>query len=134
MCSVKKVFLEISQNSRENTSARVSFLIKLKASLCQSLFFNKVAGLWPASLFKKTLWHWCFPVNFVKILRTPFFIEHLWWLPVVNLGQKYGTPSKKSKLSSNFRIRNKYFRIYTLSLKVTQKLHRKFIIRQYLLS
>ena len=30
--------------------------------LCQSLFFNKVAGLW----------HRCFPVNFVKFLRTPF--------------------------------------------------------------
>ena len=28
-CSVKKVFLDISQNSQENTSARVSFLIKL---------------------------------------------------------------------------------------------------------
>ena len=27
----KKVFLEISQNSQENTSARVSFLIKLQA-------------------------------------------------------------------------------------------------------
>ena len=22
----------------------------------------------------------CFPVNFVKFLRTPFFTEHLWWL------------------------------------------------------
>ena len=30
-CSIKKVFLEISQNSQENTCARVSFLIKLKA-------------------------------------------------------------------------------------------------------
>ena len=30
-CSVKKVFLEISQNSQENTCARVSFLIKLQA-------------------------------------------------------------------------------------------------------
>ena len=28
MCSVKKVLLEISQNSQENTCARVSFLIK----------------------------------------------------------------------------------------------------------
>ena len=28
--SVKKVFLEISQNSQENTCAGVSFLIKLK--------------------------------------------------------------------------------------------------------
>ena len=31
-CSVKKVFLEISQNSQKNTCARVSFLIKLQAS------------------------------------------------------------------------------------------------------
>ena len=31
-CSVKKVFLEISQNSRENTFARASLLIKLQAS------------------------------------------------------------------------------------------------------
>ena len=22
----------------------------------------------------------CFPVNFVKFLRTPFFTEHIWWL------------------------------------------------------
>ena len=36
MCSVKKVFLEISQNSQENTCARVSFLIKLQAlGLCE---------------------------------------------------------------------------------------------------
>ena len=31
MYSVKKVFLEISQNLQENTCARVSFLIKLQA-------------------------------------------------------------------------------------------------------
>ena len=30
-CSVKKAFLEISQNSQENTCARVSFLIKMQA-------------------------------------------------------------------------------------------------------
>ena len=46
-CSVKKVLLEISQNSQENTRARVSFLIK-------------------------RLWHRCFPVNLVKFLRAPF--------------------------------------------------------------
>ena len=61
----KKVFLEISQNSQENT--------------CASLFFKKVAGR-PATLLKKRLWHSCFPVNFVKFPSTPFFIEHLWWL------------------------------------------------------
>ena len=31
-CSVKKVFLKISQNSQENTCARISFLIKLQVS------------------------------------------------------------------------------------------------------
>ena len=41
--------------------------------LCQSLFFNKVAGLRPATLLKKRFWHRFFPVNFVKFLRTPFF-------------------------------------------------------------
>ena len=40
--------------------------------MCQSLFFNKVAGLRPATLLKKRLWHRCFPVNFVKFIRTPF--------------------------------------------------------------
>ena len=39
---------------------------------CQSLFFNKVTGLRPATLFKKSLWHRCFPVNFAKFLRVPF--------------------------------------------------------------
>ena len=41
--------------------------------LCQSLFFNKVVGLRPATLFKKRLWHRYFPVNFVKFLRIAFF-------------------------------------------------------------
>ena len=39
--------------------------------LCQILFFNKVAGLRPATLLKETLGR-CFPVNFAKFLRTPF--------------------------------------------------------------
>ena len=46
--------------------------------LHHSLFFNKVAGLRSATLLKKRLWHRCFPVNFVKFLRTPFLTEHLW--------------------------------------------------------
>ena len=57
-CSVKKVFSEISQNSHENT--------------CPWVFF--------ATLLKKRPWHRCFPVNFVKFLRTASFTGHLWWL------------------------------------------------------
>ena len=48
--------------------------------LCQSLFFKKVVGLSLATLSKTRLWHRCFPVSSAKFLRTPFFIEHLWWL------------------------------------------------------
>ena len=40
--------------------------------LCQSLFFNKVAGLIPATLLEKKLWQRCFPGNFAKFLKTPF--------------------------------------------------------------
>ena len=58
-CSIKKVSLEISQNSHQNTCARVSFLIKLQAS-----------GLF---VIKKRMCRRCFPVNFTNT----FFTEHL---------------------------------------------------------
>ena len=57
--SIKKVLLKIMENSLENSSARVSFL-------------KNFAGLKPATLFKKRLWHSCFPVSFAKFLRTDF--------------------------------------------------------------
>ena len=40
--------------------------------LCQSLFFNKVTGLRPATLFKERLWHWLFFVSFGKFPRKAF--------------------------------------------------------------
>ena len=46
-----------------------------KVHLCQSLFFNKVAGLSPATFFKKRHWHRCFHMDFAKFLRTSFFTE-----------------------------------------------------------
>ena len=56
-CSPKKVFLEISKR----------FTGK---HLCHSLILHKVA------LWKKSLWHRCFPVNFAKFLRISFLTEH----------------------------------------------------------
>ena len=58
-CSVKN---KVLRNFAEFTGKHLS----------QSLFFNKVAGLRPATLSKKRLWHMCLPSNFVKFLRTPF--------------------------------------------------------------
>ena len=49
--------------------------------------FNKVVGLRPGTLLKRRFWHSYFPVNNVKFLRTPIFIESLMWL-LVTLVQK----------------------------------------------
>ena len=53
--------------------------------LCKNLFINKVAGLSLSMqlYWKKRFLHRCFPVNFVKFLRTSFLTEHLWWLFLV---------------------------------------------------
>ena len=68
------------KSSHRRCSVRKGVLINFAKftgkHLCQSLFFNKVAGLRPATLFKKRLWHRCFPVNLTTFLRTHFFIEH----------------------------------------------------------
>ena len=82
-----KVFLPLFCNirsSRPEVFCKKGVLRNFKKftgkHLCQCLFLNKVAGLSPATLLKKRLWHRCFPVNLAKFLRTPFFREHLWWL------------------------------------------------------
>ena len=45
--------------------------------MCQSLFFNKVAGLKPATLLKKVLAQ-VFSCEFCKISKNTFFTEHIW--------------------------------------------------------
>ena len=57
--------------------------------LCQSLFFNKVAGLRPATLLKKRLWHRCFPVNFAKFLRPTSLTENLRWLLLILFSKRF---------------------------------------------
>ena len=59
---LKKVFLEISQNSHENTCARDSFLIKLQAL---------------SNFIKKEPLAQVFSCKFCEISKNTFFIEHL---------------------------------------------------------
>ena len=59
-CSIKKSVLK-------------NFKKFMGKHLCQSLFFNKFAGLRTANLLKKRLWLRYFPVNFAKFIRTPFY-------------------------------------------------------------
>ena len=66
-CPVKKVFLEVWQNSQESICGRVFFSIKLQA--LGRVFFSiklQALGLRPATLLKKRLWWRCFPMNFAK--------------------------------------------------------------------
>ena len=60
----KKVFLEISQKSQENTCARVSF-------------FNKVAGLYKKNFIKKVTLAQVFSCEFCEISKNTFVAEHL---------------------------------------------------------
>ena len=62
-CSVKKVFLEISQNSQESTCVRDSFLIKLQALL--------------ANIIKRESLTQVFSCEFWEISKNNFFTEHL---------------------------------------------------------
>ena len=61
----KKVFLEILQNSQKNTCERASF-------------FNKVAGLSRATLFKKETLARVLSCEFCEISENIFFTEPLW--------------------------------------------------------
>ena len=62
-CSVKNVFLKVSQKSQENNCVRVSFLIKLQASDLQTFNFIKnetLAQVFSCELcefFKSTIFH-----------------------------------------------------------------------------
>ena len=54
-CSVKKVFLEISQNSRENTCARVTFLMKfIKKETTAQVFSCIFCKITKNTFFRRT--------------------------------------------------------------------------------
>ena len=73
--------LESSRSSRPKVFRKKSVLRNFAKFTgkhpCQSLFFNKLAGLKSPTLLRKRLWYRCFPVNSAKFLRTPFLTEHL---------------------------------------------------------
>ena len=85
-CSVKKLFLGISQNSQENICANVSLLLKFEAKVGNFISKETLAQV--------------FPVNFAKFGRTPFLTEHLWWLLLVLQNRCfYKTPDIHQKIS-----------------------------------
>ena len=57
-CCIKKTFLEISQNSQENTCARVPFSIKNfnKKETLKQVFFREFCEISKNTFFKEHLW------------------------------------------------------------------------------
>ena len=74
--SVKKVLLEISQNSQENTCTRGSFLIKKN-------FIKKVLNF-----IKKEYLAQVFFCEFCEVSKNTFFTEHLRWLLLLIIDQQ----------------------------------------------
>ena len=72
------------QNSHTEVSCKKgvlkSFLKVTEKQLCQSLFFNKVAGFRPATLLKKETLAQVYSCEFWQIVKKTFFIKHLQWL------------------------------------------------------
>ena len=73
-------------------------------NLYQSLFFNKVAGLRSCKFILKETLHRCFSVSFVKFLRTPFLIKHLWWLLLKHNVTMQTTAEFASNSSANIKV------------------------------
>ena len=121
----KKVFLEISQNSKENTCATVSFLIKLQA----------------CNFIKKDTLAQVFSCEFCEISQNTFFTEHLWttaseyngwsilWRPVIRAGigkWKFVCELKKAQ----FKIRNRGRHIFLFEKIIGKYQNSKDIVYQ----
>ena len=66
------VFLQISQNSQENSYTKGSFLMKLQIYRITTLSKKRFYRVTVIALSKKILQHRCFLVNSAKFLRTLF--------------------------------------------------------------
>ena len=85
-CSVKKLFIEISQNSYQNTCVRVSFFVKLQASICNFIKKETLAQVFPCEfckIFKNTLSYRTPPVAasveiYVWKFLMIYFYQNMW--------------------------------------------------------
>ena len=71
----KQLLADVLQN-------RCSYKFRIfhrKTPVMESLL-DRFGGPQACNFTEKRLYHRCFPVKFVKFLRTAFLTEHLWWL------------------------------------------------------
>ena len=74
----------------------------------------------PSTLLKKRLWHRCFPVNFVKFLRTPFYIELM-------AASKMGTQLQNNRKEATFKILELYFQKQSPRVVLQKRRSEKFL-------
>ena len=102
--------MSIWRNSHQRCSIKLGALKNFakfaRKHLCQSLFLIKL----------QALRHMCFPVNFAKFLRTPFIIQHLWWLLLNSIVSEILNPMLKFQVGCCF----EFFRFYKHFVKLVQ--------------
>ena len=74
-------------------------------------------GLKACNSIKKRVQHRCFSLNIVKVLRTAFFIELLWWLLLHPSLSWYFLWNKVLKNSENFYAWKKYLSSFSILVK-----------------
>ena len=116
-CFIKKFFLEILQNSQENTCANKQTPVKTPQ---------------PATLLKKKLWYRCFPVNFAKFLRTPFLTEHLRCLLLPVAKQLSGLNPLSLSNNKNYRL-SRVFPFNKRKIAVRPTIHQNSPVSKVLL-
>ena len=77
-CSVKKVFLEISQNSQENTCARASTCNFVKIVTLAQVFSCEFCNISKNTFFYRTVLESASTLTFQWLLILPLTIDRLW--------------------------------------------------------
>ena len=99
--------------------------------LCQSLFFNKVAGVSLKFYLKKRLWHRCFPVNLLNFWEHLFYRKPsgdcFWYLA----GPKYASVMTLHKKVNIYLKKKKYIYIY-ISISISIYLYIYIYIYRYI--
>ena len=79
-CKLLKREVQVKEQVSEEGVRRLQIRCSHSKSPVLESLFNKAAGLNVCNRIKKRLQHRCFPVKFVKFLKTPFFTEKFQWL------------------------------------------------------
>ena len=103
----------------------------LEVNYLQKLISQLFASPRPASLWRKRIWHWCFPVNFEKFLRAPFLQNTSGWLL---LSIKKLHESKAPQFKIKFPTLNKitFSVLYNIDINYTQMIDSEGYFQNFL--